>query len=167
MNRSSRHRPAKHDILIRRHRGRIRVVHHHRLDGRPVQFRESLPEQAHIHDARLASQRRAMLQFRHLQTRAVELERLRCGKLQSASGFAPRSYQRRKSRDGSHGRAALFAALHSVAQPDRRRTRSRIIASQLNDVRSRDARERRHTLGRITRLTRSRSASKPLVYRST
>ena len=69
----------QHQVLIRSDGRRIRVVDHHRLHRRIVQLRERLPQLRHVDDARLAPERRSLLQLRHLQSGPVEVKRLAGG----------------------------------------------------------------------------------------
>ena len=126
--------PLQHQVLIGSDGRRIGVVHHHRLHRRIVQFRQRLAQLRHVDDARLASERRSPLQFRHFQARAIHLKRLAGGELQSAAHFAPRSNQRRQRRNRPRRRSTALAALDSIVEPDGGRPRGRVFARQRNDV---------------------------------
>ena len=89
---------GEHRGLIRGDGGGVRVVDHHRLHGRIVQFGERLAQLRHVDDARFAAERERCCSSGISSAGAVELEGLRGGELQAAADFLPRSGERRAER---------------------------------------------------------------------
>src|SRR5271156_5469442 len=121
------HHPAQDIVLVRSHRGRIRVIDKHRLHRRPV-FRiiakrgQRLPQQAHIHHSRRPPQRTRLHQLRHLQRITVERKRPRSRELQSAALVPPSSSQQWQHAHRSHCCTTVLTPLYPVVQPNRCRS---------------------------------------------
>ena len=116
-----------------------------RLHRRIVERGQRMPQLRHVDDARLAPQR-LLLQIGALQPGAIQVERLRGGKLQAAADLLPRAGERRQQRDGAHRHGAALAALHAVVQPDRRGPRGGVFARQRDDLFRGDAGQLRRAL---------------------
>ena len=132
VNRSSRAKPSTTLRLCGRHRHRVAVVDHQRLDARPEPGRglaqQIVADGAHVDDARLPHAQ----QVGPLQRGIVAYRRepARGRQQQAAGAVAPGAHQAGQQRDQAHGIAAAVHALHAVVQADRRRPRRAVVVRQ-------------------------------------
>ena len=141
---------GQHAARIRRHRHRVAVVDHQRLDARAERGRgrvqQRIADGRHVDRARPA----AGHQVGTLQRGVVAIGREPTGRRQqhAAGGVAPGAGQARQQRHQPHRVAAAGRPLHAVVGADRRRPRHAPVARQLADVLHRHAAHLRGALRR-------------------